>query len=1022
MAEVQSFTVDLENKGLMISRPGDLLPPGYLTDYLNLTASKTGFIESRGGTSKVSNTQLAGAVSSQGRIIINGAAYIYQGAASILYRAFSAIATGFSGNPLVMKDGGPDLAIDPHMLVFDSNQRMKDDGTTTTNFGIAGPLVAAVGIAAVSNSKVIDDFEYANNGALTAVWTASLGILTTTNVAPQAGTYSATDSINGADGDGIVRTITIDLSQFAAPGDSTDNDFISFYLRTDNLIGRTITIYFDVSPSADFSTDYYYKTYGPGSWPIATDSWTQFQARKSEFTRAGVGAYDWSTVTAIAINPQPVFGSPLMTIGFDSLEMLTGAQVSPSDYEWIYRYRNTKTESTSPFSPEPISPISIADGSAAITVVNSRDTQVTTIELYRRGGGNSIFEFVVAVPVTSWTGTTTIVDNYADSALGDTTDLDQVELANLLVTPSVCPKSFLKTTDSGATWTDYTSAISDDTPGTYADLSGLAQGPGYVIISADGPFRQILFVLDANVNTNSATLAVEYWNGTSFVTVSNLSDGTAVSGKSLAQNGTAKFDFPNDWAVSNIDAIDGYQLRVSWSANLSAAVHVTECRIGANAFDPTVGEVFAGRVWFDDSHHTDRVWYSERFAVEVVLQDNFIVGSTSGDPVVRPYGLDDQLFIFTQKSVDRVIGSTPGSFQPIATGSEMGLFSKYAICKGQGRIYYRGYDGIYALPGSGFSTKLTLSIDPIFHGIAGGAEGELQPIDNDYALTETMEFFDMKIRFGYTATNGIRYEIIYDLETDRYEMTDRHTTSYLRLDDVGLIYSGNSDGYVYQLEDGNTDDGSPIDVRFRTAYLDFGTQSQTKQFTEILIDADLAGETLDFFADLDNGEGAAQNVALTNSSRGPLYFPLDSDTQARNIALRLDSNNGGSLVRFYKATFFYITLPAPLTVMPSDWMDFGYTRWKSIRRVWVSASAATTVTMEIQIDGVSRYTVTFTVGSITGRKKTELRLPPCLKGILYRFIFTAPTGARIYYDQSDVEWRPLAEQRGYQRASLGAGR
>lgn len=1025
MAEVQSFTLDLENKGLLISRPGDLLPPGYLTDYFNLTANKTGFIESRGGTSKVSSTQLPGPVSSQGRIIISGAAYIYQGASTFLYRAFSEIATGFSGNPLVMKDGGPDLAIDPHMLVFDSNQRMKDDGTTTTNFGIAGPLVAAAAVSVAATAKVIDDFEYASSPDLNAVWVPTSGTLTTSAVDPQAGTYSGNDLTTNQFGDDFSRAITINLNEFTTPGDSTDQDFISFYLRTDVLSQRQIGIFFDVSPSADFSTDYYYRYFPSSSWPSATGTWTQYLSRKSEFTRAGVGAYDWSTVTAIKI----IVGTDgsggvatFVNLGIDSMQMVSGGTAAAADYDWIYRYKNVATGSTSPFSPEMLSTIAILNGAATLTVVNPRDTQVTTIELYRRGGDNSIFEFVVAVPVTAWTGTMTIVDNYADSALGDTTDLDQVELANLLVTPSVCPKSFLKTTDSGATWTDYTSAVSDDTAGTYADLSGLAQGPGYVIISADGQFRQILFAVDASVNTNSVTLAVEYWNGSSFVSVSNLTDGTADSGKSLAQNGTVKFDFPNDWVVSNIDGIEAYQVRVSWSANLSAAVHVTECRLGANAFDPTVGEVFAGRVWFDDSHHTDRIWYSERFAVEVFLQDNFVVGSTSGDPVVRPYGLDDQLFIFTQKSVDRLIGSTPGSFQPIATGSEMGLFSKYAICKGQGRIYYRGYDGIYALPGSGFSTKLTLAIDPIFHGIPGGTEGELQPIDKDYALTETMEFFDMKIRFGYTATNGTRYEIIYDLETDRYEMTDRPTTSYLRLDDVGLVYSGNSDGYVYKLEDGNTDDGAAIDVRFRTGYLDFGTQSQTKQFTEILIDADLAGETLDFYADLDNGEGSSQNVALTNSSRGPLHFPLDDDTQARNIALRLDSNNGGSLVRFYKATFFYITLPAPLTVMPSDWMDFGYTRWKSIRRVWVSASAATTMTMEIQIDGVSRYTVTFTVGSITGRKKTELRLPPCLKGILYRFIFTSPTGARVYYDQSDVEWRPLAEQRGYQRASLGAGR
>ncbi len=147
---------------------------------------------------------------------------------------------------------------------------------------------------------------------------------------------------------------------------------------------------------------------------------------------------------------------------------------------------------------------------------------------------------------------------------------------------------------------------------------------------------------------------------------------------------------------------------------------------------------------------------------------------------------------------------------------------------------------------------------------------------------------------------------------------------------------------------------------------------------------------------------------------------MSPDTQARNVALRVNSTNGGSLVKFYKVTFFFIVLPTPRTVQPSDWTDFGYARWKGIRRVWVSASASGSMTMEVQIDEVSRHTETFTVGSITGRKKTEITLPPNLKGVLFRFIFTTSAGARIYLDQSDVEWRPLAEQRGYQRTRIGS--
>lgn len=1116
MPEVQSYTLNLENKGVLISRPGDVIPPEFLTASLNITANKTGFIESRAGTARVSSTQLPGPVSSQGRIIINGVPFIYQGATTGLYRAFSLISTGFSGNPLVMRDGGPDLAILPNILVFDSNQRIKDNGTLTTNFGIAGPLISAVVTAPVSAlSKIIDNFEYATNVALNAVWATTTGTLTTSAVAPQSGTYSANDAFAAGASTYITASITVDLSQFAAPGDSTDQDFISFYIRTDTL-GKlfAVVIQFDVDATTnDFAHNYYTKWYDSSSMPASTGVWTQLQCRKSEFTRSGGSANGWANVKKIRFQIVGIAGAGAWNLGVDSLQMLSGASLPVTGYDWIYRYRNSTTQSTSPFSPLMLAATTVLGGSAIVTVVNPRDTQVDTLELYRRGGDNSIFLFVTSAAVTAWTGTADIVDNFPDSSLGDTTDLDQVEMANLLETSSAVVKSFIRTDNSGGTWTDYTAAVSDNTPGTYAVLSALTPPGGLVLISADGPFRQILLSLDSNVNTNIATLQVQFWNGTSWVDVANLVDGTSVGGKTLAQSGTVTFDFPSDMGLMTWLGVTGYFFNLHTSSALSATVHVTEARIGANAFNPTIGEVFGGRVWMDDSNHTDRVWYSERFAVEIFLENNYIVGSTSGDPIVRPYGLDDQLFIFTQKSVDRLIGSSPGSFQPIATGSEMGLFSKYAICKGQGKIYYRGYDGIYALPGSGFSQKLTLAIDPIFHGIAGGTEAELQPIDKDYAGTETMEFFDMKLRFGYTATNGHRYEIVYDLETDRYEMTDRETTSYLRLDDEGLIYSGNSDGYVYQLESGNDDQGTDITLRFRTAYFDFGVPSQTKQLTEIVIDADLAGETLDFYADMDNGEGTTQHVAVTNTVRGPLFFPLTDDTQARNIALRLDSDNGGSLVKFFKITFFYIVLPTPLSVLPTDWdslgyagdkrfnqlqieidtqsidvtvdvqvdsvtvqtltvntdarkvvpfsivadtigklvrlifrgiggfryyrhefsvdkdplqmtrydtywLDFGYTRWKFIRRIWLSVNTPAIVTIEVQIDEVSRFTTTLIVDAGTGWKKVMLKMPPGLKGMLFRFIMTTDSGEKIYLDQSDVEWHPLANERGYDRAKL----
>lgn len=1175
MAEVQTYTLELENKGLMIMRPADVLPPGFLSNFLNLTANKTGFIESRLGSQQASSTNLGGPVHSQGRIIIGGTPYVYQGSGGTLYRAWSEIATGFSGNPLVMRNGGPDIAFLPQEIVFDPLVRYKDNGTLTTNFGIAGPMAAASAVAASATVKTIDAFQYTTNAAIQSAWAISngaLGAITTQTGggSPTGDTYNGLlTSDNSSQTIWITKTQSIDLSKFVTAGDSTDSDFIAIYLAVNNPQDLTeVRVMFDVDPSTnDFAHNFYWTSVvsslitlpstgaqtavqglstvisspqsyvsplppalagnplddtsslidslSPSVLPAGTNQWIQILVPKSQFTRVGTNPNGWANVAAIRILiTTNATGNAQLSL--DQFQMQAGDNLNATDYQWMYRYRNDNTGSTSPFSPAPFNTSTIQNTAAVVTVRNPRDTQVTSIDLYRQGGNNSIFSFVLNQVVAAWSGTTTILDDIADEDLGDTTDLTQVELANLLQTPSQTVTAFYKTTDSGSVFTDYTSAVSDDTPGTYADLSSLdiLTNGNWVLVGADGQFTQALMILSTNVNTVASTMLVQYWNGSEWQNMPLVIDGTSVGGKTLGQSGTIGWQLPANWASSTDNSTTAFYIRISVSAQLSSIVHVTEARIGANALAPTVCEIHNGSVWCDDNNHPDRLWFSNRFGAEEFDEDNFVVATLGGDPVVRPFSLDDQLFAFTAKTIFRIVGTTPASYQPYGTGSENGLFSKYAICRGAGQIFYRAYDGIYALPASGYPTKVSLPIDLLFHGIPS-ADGAMQPVDNAFALTECLEFFDNFLYFGYTDTNSSRQELKFDLQTNRWEPTDRPSTSYLTLPDEGEFYSGSQDGYVYRREIGNIDGVAPIDIRFRTQYLDFGSQSTTKQITEIVIDANLNGASLQFFADLDNGVGTPQSVTLTNSQRGPIYLPLSTDTKARNVALRVQGNNEGVLLQFFKVTFFFIVLPTQLTMLPTDWsdegysgdkrfrqlqleidtagsnvsvivqvdgvqtnslivntpsrmvvplsladntvgklirlimggaapfsyykhqfeflkdplqttifdtygLDFGYTRWKFIRRMWLATITPATVTMNIWIDEVLEFTETYEITSPsgTGWTKLEIILPPGLKGMVFRFIFTSPIGFKIFLDQSDVEWHPLDAERSYQRAQL----
>jgi hypothetical protein len=144
-------------------------------------------------------------------------------------------------------------------------------------------------------------------------------------------------------------------------------------------------------------------------------------------------------------------------------------------------------------------------------------------------------------------------------------------------------------------------------------------------------------------------------------------------------------------------------------------------------------------------------------------------------------------------------------------------------------------------------------------------------------------------------------------------------------------------------------------------------------------------------------------------------FSITADTVGKLVRLIIRGAGG---FRYYKHQFDFSHDPLQETRYDTDSLDFGYTRWKFIRRVWWSVNTPATVTMEIQIDGFSRFTTTFQVDAGSGWQKVMIPLPDGLKGKLFRFILTSTSGLKAYLDQSDVEWHPLANERGYDRARM----
>jgi hypothetical protein len=113
----------------------------------------------------------------------------------------------------------------------------------------------------------------------------------------------------------------------------------------------------------------------------------------------------------------------------------------------------------------------------------------------------------------------------------------------------------LKTTDAGATWTDYSSAAQDEDAATHVDLSSLstlANGDA-VFIGAVTPFRGLDVDVDG-ANGNSSVLTASYWNGSAWVDTSD-TDGTISSGKTMGQDGTITWSVPSAWSAGSLNNI-----------------------------------------------------------------------------------------------------------------------------------------------------------------------------------------------------------------------------------------------------------------------------------------------------------------------------------------------------------------------------------------------------------------------------------------------------------------------------------
>lgn len=409
--------------------------------------------------------------------------------------------------------------------------------------------------------------------------------------------------------------------------------------------------------------------------------------------------------------------------------------------------------------------------------------------------------------------------------------------------------SFL--TQRAGIYTDYTSNVYalDYYPtdaSTYVDI-GQMKTTEYVYMG----FQERLLGLKiyfggTNVNTTSALIYLDYWNGQTWVTVGTIDDGTAVSGISYNRPGVATWNSPSEkleYVTSVGNSAQWYYYRLHFSADLSAGVYidnVTGIPAQVNIHPYRYPVLWQNRLWLLNDQSKDKnVAISSSYGTVCVFNGTDSARLTFGGtqevvaaaPLFTRYGgsIYENLVVCKRNQTYLVDGTTPSNYIVYEIAKTLGCISPSTLIACD-----TGYE---VAPGLTKHVLVWLSASGIVMfdsnsiiKVSGDIDDRFDPQSANYintAITEQFTaFYDAK-RFTYHiqiatgSSTTLNEEWAYDLTRRKWYQVNRGT-KYLSCgfeveDIIGnkYVYGGTDDGYLERLEYGNTFDGVNIVYKCR---------------------------------------------------------------------------------------------------------------------------------------------------------------------------------------------------------------
>ena len=196
----------------------------------------------------------------------------------------------------------------------------------------------------------------------------------------------------------------------------------------------------------------------------------------------------------------------------------------------------------------------------------------------------------------------------------------------------------------------------------------------------------------------------------------------------------------------------------------------------------------------------------------------------------------DQLFIFCEERIFKLVGNTIADFQVLPVTREIGCVNGHTIQEVGGDIIFLGPDGLRTVAGTekiGDVELGTISrqVQPRFEGLT-----DVDEFDS-VVLPDKTQY---RIFFSNANTTRANTTGVIAVRKQAYEFADIRgirpsSTDFIVDEGESIVLHGEYDGFVYRQESGNDFDGNTITGKYRSPDLSLGDAGIRKNFQRIII-------------------------------------------------------------------------------------------------------------------------------------------------------------------------------------------